>query len=297
MILTVSSKTFRITDDDVEYIEISIFAPAESKEAIMFRMDEMGSLGFEEQEDKIIAYFDPSRSPAKICNELLKFRPVLSSSGLDPSFTCSFQVIPETDWNETWKKDFVPIDVGNNLTIVPSWLAAGSARMPIIIDPGMVFGTGHHETTRTCLCLIERLARSSAPKRRFLDVGTGTGILAIGAARLGFGQIEAVDVDPLAVDAATRNVAANGLTNITVRQGTISAADGSFDAIAANLLSEILIDIAPELAARLNAEGTAVLSGLLAGQEDEVITTLTSAGLAFEEKIIDGKWVSLVFRK
>lgn len=297
MTSTASSRALRITDDAMEYIEISVIAPAESKDAIMFRMTEMGSLGFEEQGDTILAYFAPSRSPAEICQELLSFKPVLSSSGLDPSFTCSLQVIPEIDWNETWKKNFVPIDVGNNLTIVPSWLASDSRRIPVIIDPGMVFGTGHHETTRTCLCLMERLAQYSAHEKRFLDIGTGTGILAIGASRLGFGQIEAVDVDPLAVDAALRNVTANGLTNITVKQGTISAADGSFDVIAANLLSEILVDIAPELAARLKAGGTAILSGLLMGQEEEVLTAMSSAGLSFEEKIIDGKWVSLLFRK
>ncbi|HYQ47534.1 MAG TPA: 50S ribosomal protein L11 methyltransferase [Thermodesulfovibrionales bacterium] len=281
----------------MEFIEISLLAPTESREALMSRMNEMGALGFEEREDRIIAYFEPSRSPEEICHELLGFKSVLSSSGLDPSFTCSFQVIPETDWNETWKKSFVPIDVGNSLTIVPSWLAAESSRMPVIIDPGMVFGTGHHETTRTCLILMERLTRYSAATKRFLDVGTGTGILAIGAARLGFGQIEAVDVDPLAVDAAVRNVAANGLSNIAVKQGTISATEGPFDVIAANLLSEILVDIAPEVTGRLHAGGTAILSGLLTGQEDDVLTAMSSAGLSFQEKIYDGKWVSLVFRK
>jgi ribosomal protein L11 methyltransferase len=205
-------------------------------------------------------------------------------------------VLPDCDWNETWKKSFAPIDVGRTLRIIPSWLNAETDRIPIIIDPGMVFGTGHHETTRTCLSLIEKIAETGN-RKRFLDIGTGTGILAIGASRLGFEQVVAVDVDPLAVDAATRNAAANGLNNIEIRKGAISSVSGTFDVIVANLLSEILIAIAPELAERLNPGGTAILSGLLVGQEDEVIEAICTADLTFREKITDGKWVSLILGK
>jgi ribosomal protein L11 methyltransferase len=186
--------------------------------------------------------------------------------------------------------------VGENLTITPSWLERETVRIPVIIDPGMVFGTGHHETTRTCLSVIERTAKSSN-KKSFLDIGTGTGILAIGAARLGFGKVVAVDVDPLAVDAARRNAEENGLKNIEVREGTIAAAHGAFDVIAANLLSEILTGIARDLADRLNPGGKAILSGLLSGQEEGVIQAMTAAGLTLQEKIQDGKWVSLVMKK
>jgi ribosomal protein L11 methyltransferase len=200
------------------------------------------------------------------------------------------------DWNEDWKKGFTAIDVGENLTIVPSWLRPHTKRIPIIIDPGMVFGTGHHETTRTCLGIIERIAKKHK-NNRLLDIGTGTGILAIGAALLGFDQVLAVDVDPLAVEAAARNAGANNLNNIEIREGTISVADGSFDVIVATLLSEILMGIASELSERLNPGGTAVLSGMLAGQEDDVMQAMTAAALTFQEKIMDGTWATLVVRK
>jgi len=221
---------------------------------------------------------------------------VLEASDLDASFSLSQSVLPEKDWNEIWKKNFTPIDVGDNLTIIPSWLQSETNRIPIIIDPGMVFGTGHHETTRTCLSMIEKIARVTS-KRRFLDIGTGTGILAIGASRLGFEQVTAVDIDPLAVDAARRNAVANGLTNIEVLEGTIQAVSARFDVIAANLLVEILTGIAPELSDRLEPGGRAILSGLLIGQEEDVIRAMASSGLTFQEKIIDGKWVSLVMAK
>jgi ribosomal protein L11 methyltransferase len=107
----------------------------------------------------------------------------------------------------------------------------------------------------------------------------------------------AIDIDPLAVDAAARNVAANGLTNIEVREGTLASVNGTFDAIVANLLSEILIAIAPELSLRLNPDGTAILSGLLVGQEEGVIKAMSSVGLTYRERIIDGTWISLLCSK
>ena len=277
----------------MEYLEITVTVSEESAEAVLCRMGTMGAIGFAEEGSKIIAYFTQASSPAEICHELMGFKAVLASSGLDPSLSCSSRVLPDRDWNETWKKDFRPIDVGNRLTIIPSWLTVETERIPVIIDPGMVFGTGHHETTQTCLVLIEQLAKRYV-RKSFLDVGTGTGILAIGAARLGFEQVMAIDIDPLAVDAATRNVAANGLTNVEVREGTIASVSGTFDAIAANLLSEILIAIAPELSLRLNVDGAAILSGLLVGQENGVIRAMSSAGLTCGERVIDGKWISLI---
>lgn len=280
----------------MEYLEITVSVPEESKEAIMFRMSEMGALGFAEQDGSVIAYFEPVRPPAEICNDLLKFAPVLAAAGLDPSCTCAYRVLPDRDWNETWKKNFVPIDIGDRLTVIPSWLAAETDRIPVIIDPGMVFGTGHHETTRTCLGLIEKLSENAGSKT-LLDIGTGTGILAIGAARLGFEKVTAVDIDPLAVDAAARNVAANGLKTVEVKAGSISSVSGTFDVIVANLLSEILTAIAPEVAARLNPGRTAIVSGLLAGQEDGVIMAMSSAGLICRERVIDGTWISLLFSK
>ena len=277
----------------MEYIEITLTVSEESEEAFMSKMIEMGALGFVEQDGKIIGYFELGQSAGEICDELIRFRSVLESSGLDASYSLSHTVLPDKDWNETWKKNFTPIDVGEDLTIIPSWLKHETGRIPLIIDPGMVFGTGHHETTRTCLSIIERTAKN-CPRRYFLDIGTGSGILAIGAGKLGFDQVIAIDLDPLAVDAARRNVRANQLTNVEVQEGGISAASGTFDVIVANLLSEILIEIAPALAERLKPGGTAILSGMLQGQEDAVIWSMVSAGLTLQEKVIDGKWITLV---
>jgi ribosomal protein L11 methyltransferase len=282
--------------NEMTYIEIIVTASEETHDALINKMSTMGAIGFVEKDGGLIGYFEPNQSPAEIRDKLDQFRSVLKTSGLDASFSLSHTVLPEKDWNETWKKNFTTIDVGDNLTIIPSWLQPETNRIPIIIDPGMVFGTGHHETTRTCLGLIEKIARAGI-KRRFLDIGTGTGILAIGAARLGFEQVTAIDIDPLAVDAAQRNAEANSLTNIEIHEGTIQSVSAGFDLIAANLLVEILIGMAPELSDRLERGGRAILSGLLIGQEESVIAAMASAGLTFQEKIIDGKWVSLIVAK
>ena len=276
------------------YYEITISAPDESREAIMNRLMEMGSTGFLEKEEKILAYFEEKVAIDGILEELTRFSDVLKSAGLDPFFSLEYSLLPQKDWNENWKKNFSPIDIGKNLTIIPSWLKKDTNRIPVIIDPGMVFGTGYHETSRTCLVLIEGLAEG-IQKDSCLDIGTGSGILAIGAAKLGFRHVTAVDIDPMAIDAAVRNVEENGLRNIIVKEGEIFAVDGSFDLIVANLLSGILVDISAEIASRLNHGGKTILSGMLSGQEIDVIEAYEKAGLSLSKTVVNGQWVTLVF--
>ena len=278
------------------YYEFTITAPEESREAIINRVSEMGSTGFLEKEDKILAYFEDKKDVREITDNLNLFRDVLKTSGLDPAFSFEYSLLPDKDWNENWKKSFVPIDIGENLTIIPSWLKKDTNRVPVIIDPGMVFGTGYHETSQDRLVLIEKISKDNR-KESCLDIGTGSGILAIGAAKLGFKQVTAVDIDPMAIDAAVRNVEENGLTNVVVREGDIFSVEGTFDLIVANLLSGILVDIATEIVSRLNPQGKAVLSGMLTDQEDEVIKAFINAGLTLSETVISGKWVTLLFSR
>jgi len=276
------------------YYELAITAPDESRDAIMNKMTDMGSTGFLEKEGKILAYFEENIDIAGVCEELSVFRDVLRSSGLDPVFSFEYTLLPDKDWNENWKKNFVPIDIGENLTIIPSWLKKDTGRIPVIIDPGMVFGTGYHETSQTCLIIIEKISKGGH-KESCLDIGTGSGILAVGAAKLGFRNVTAVDIDPMAIDAAKRNVEENSLSNVLIKEGDIKAVEGLFDLIVANLLSGILVDIAPEILTRLNPGGKAILSGMLAGQEDDVRKAYEKAGLTLNETVVSGKWVTLVF--
>lgn len=278
------------------YYEFLLRGAGESCDAITNMLAELGCLGTFERDGLLVAFFRDGRDVAEIRDSLAGFRSVLRESGLDAGYSFDYHYLSERDWNESWKRRFEPVDVGESLAIVPPWKRDKDGRISIIIDPGMAFGTGHHETTRTCLGLIERISRTCR-RERFLDVGTGTGILAIGAARLGFSRVTAVDIDPLATDAALRNASLNGLSGIEVFEGTIDDAEGPFDLIAANLIAGTLIRLAHSIALHLDVKGTAVLSGMLAGQEDAVISAFAAEGVLLEERIEDGRWVSLVLRR
>jgi ribosomal protein L11 methyltransferase len=277
-----------------KYYEFTLRIPDESRDAVLNKMMEIGSSGFFEREGELIAYFEDRIDITGICDELIRFRGVLKSSGLDPSYFFEYSVLPEKDWNETWKKNFLPRDVGENLMIVPSWLTPEPGRIPLIIDPGMAFGTGNHETSRACLMFIEKYSKDGKGKR-LLDIGTGTGILAIAASKLGISCVTGIDTDPLAIQAALGNAKMNELDNVSLFIGSITAVKGPFDIITANLYSELLIQMSEELVLRLKpGKGIAILSGMLRGQEDGVSEAFKEKGLQCIDTVFDGEWVSLV---
>lgn len=275
------------------YYEFTIVVPEESKDALVHRMSDMGCLGVTEYGEKIVAYFRDTHDIIKLRDGLTSFKKILKESGLDPDFTFDYFYLSERDWNESWKKKLQPIDVGDVFSVLPPWEEERAGRINIVIDPGMAFGTGHHHTTKTCLLLINRFSCQCA-KGRFLDVGTGTGILAIGASKVGFKEVVGVDIDPLAIDASLRNIGHNRLDNIVIREGDITVTDGTFDFIAANLLSEVITSIAPEIAARLRGPGIVLLSGIIVGQEEGVMAAMETLTLKCVEKVVEDMWVSLV---
>jgi ribosomal protein L11 methyltransferase len=275
------------------YYEFTVAVAEESRDAVTNKMSEMGCLGSFEKDGNIIAYFPDRYDIIALRDGLQLFRTTLRESGLTPEIFFDYVFLSERDWNESWKKRFLPTDVGERFSIVPPWEKSVHGRLTLIIDPGMAFGTGHHETTKTCLVLMEKRSQDNKHKR-FLDVGTGTGILSIGGSKLGYGYVVGVDTDPLAVDAAQRNVRLNGLESVEIRKGSIADVEGFFDVIVANLMSEVLIEIAPQISSHLSASGFVILSGMLIGQEEDVIAAMENAGLDPKDKFVDGRWVSLV---
>src|SRR5512143_2634543 len=278
------------------YYEFTITIADQFKDRLIKRLMDSGCLGVIDQDDSFIAYFPATADIKTIESELSLIMTLLgtSSADLEPTFTR--RLIPEQDWNESWKKGFKPLDVGRRFTILPPWEEKRKGRINLIIDPAMPFGTGHHETTRSCLVLMEKYAADSGTKS-FLDVGTGTGILAIAAVKLGFKRVVAVDTDILATDAALTNSRLNDASNIEIRQGSIEDVSGAFDVIAANLISGVLVHLAPSIALHLKQGGVVILSGILTGQDVEVAESMTRAGLCLLERYPDGKWTSLVVGK
>ena len=278
------------------YYEFTITIADRFKDRLIKKLMDSGCLGVIDQDDSFIAYFPETVDVKTIERELSLVKTLLGASGAGPEPTFNSRLIPDQDWNESWKKGFHAIDVGERFTILPPWEDIRKDRINLIIDPAMAFGTGHHETTRSCLVLMEKYAANSGTKS-FLDVGTGTGILAIAAVKIGFERVVAVDTDILAVDAARTNSRLNNASEMEIREGSVSDLNQTFDVIAANLISGVLVLLAPAIASHLKQGGVAILSGILAGQDDEVVESMAQAGLSLLERYPDGKWTSLVVGK
>ncbi|NLW80304.1 MAG: 50S ribosomal protein L11 methyltransferase [Desulfovibrionales bacterium] len=205
------------------------------------------------------------------------------------------------DWGSAWKKYFTPIPIGSRFVVVPSWLRdEPQGAQPIVIEPKMAFGTGHHQTTALCLGALDRLSSEGVilPGQSFLDLGTGSGILGIAAAKLGLSGL-GLDIDPVAVDNARENAALNSVEDrLELDAGSIDAvAPGRrFDCILANILANPLIDLAEDIAARLASPGVLVLSGILREQADRVASAYTVQGLSAPDISFSGEWALLVFR-
>jgi len=278
------------------YYEFTIKVPETFKDTLIHRLSEAGCLGVIENDEFLVAYFPEKLDISDVKTDLSIMKAILEKAGRSHELSYECALIPEQDWNAAWKKDFRPVDAGERFTILPPWEEKRPGRINLVIDPGMAFGTGHHETTRSCLTLMEKYA--TIPKKNsFLDLGTGTGILAIAASKLGCRRVVGIDTDPLAVDAARKNIETNRTPEVDIREGSLSEIDETFDVIAANLISGVLVQLAGELSAALNTGGIAILSGILSGQEGEVIEAMSAAGLRTLERYRDGKWVSLVVER
>jgi ribosomal protein L11 methyltransferase len=209
-----------------------------------------------------------------------------------------FRAIAEEDWAEAWKEQLVVLRVGQHIVIQPSWLDHLPASEDIVIqlDPGMAFGTGLHPTTQMCLAALEELVWPGAD---VLDLGTGSGILAIAAAKLGARQVLAVDNDSQAVKAARNNVVTNGVREIvSVKRGSLSKVSGNYDVVAVNILAKVIVDMLQKgLATRVRPGGMLITAGIIAAQAPQVITVLEQSTLALAGRRQEGDWVSLLARR
>ena len=281
-----------------------------AREAVEYGLMEAGALGTEtndaaDQRLRISAYFDqlPEREVVRSAlAETLRLYDLPSSS----ISSMDVREVADEDWLGEWKKNWQPVRTGRFL-VAPPWSEIPELGDQIIIriEPGMAFGTGTHETTRLCLAAIERHYRGGS----FLDVGTGTGILAIAAAKLAEQKraqlppasaplpeavIEACDIDADAIDIARENARLNGVDGMIVfRVGTMEEATASADVVCANLTADVIVPMLPEL---LGATcGRLILSGILDTQADGVMARLRELGINSPSAIErDGEWVAVI---
>jgi len=246
---------------------------------------------------RVTAYFPWDTDLHLLKQAFLDFLPALADSfGREAGTFVSAAEITDCGWAEKWKEHFTARRVGKRLVVKPSWedYEAAPGEVVLTIDPGQAFGTGTHETTRMCLELTEALYASSAAPREVLDVGTGTGILGIAAARLGARRVVAVDVDPRAVEAASENARVNGVQDRFEALPTpLERIPGSYDLVLANLIAEILVDLKEDLASHTAPGGSLVISGILAEKEAWVEEEFASLGLRPAARRRDGQWIAL----
>jgi ribosomal protein L11 methyltransferase len=201
--------------------------------------------------------------------------------------------LQEDDWAHAWKKFYTLQHISAHIVLKPSWLdyTAQSDEVVIELDPGMAFGTGLHPTTRLCLAALEQYL---TPRMRVLDVGTGSGVLAIAAAKLGAKLVDARDIDPIAVETAGTNVEINHVTDIvSVTSGSITTADksGTFDLITANILAETIAELAPALAHHLAPAGILIASGILVDKAALVQEAFPLNDLSLIETMQEEDWL------
>ena len=201
------------------------------------------------------------------------------------------------EWSESWKKHFKPMDIGQRLRVVPSWLAGQSDRIELVINPGLSFGTGNHFTTRFCLEQLDRFVPQSGAKT-MLDIGTGSGVLAIAAVKLGVEQALGVDFDPICIECSMENALANGVAGQTeFRQHDITDGwpDEKYDIVCANIYSSLLIDNAATL---LRIAGKyLMLTGIREVELDSVADTFVRLGGREIVRDCDSEWGGLVMQK
>ncbi|MDD3276006.1 MAG: 50S ribosomal protein L11 methyltransferase [Kiritimatiellales bacterium] len=214
-----------------------------------------------------------------------------------PNFGKAIREYADEEWAESWKKHFKPMDIGQNLRVVPPWLSGETDRIELVINPGLSFGTGNHFTTRFCLEQLDRFVPQSGAKT-MLDIGTGSGVLAIAAVKLGVESALGVDFDPICVECSAENAEANGVADkTTFRQHDITHGwpDEKYDIVCANIYSTLLIDNASTL---LRVAGKyLMLTGIREMELDGVADTFVQLGGKEIVRDSDNEWGGLVFTR
>lgn len=200
------------------------------------------------------------------------------------------RVVADEDWIAKYQKSIEPIEVGN-FYVRPTWCEPVANKIEIIIDPALAFGSGHHETTSSCLKLIEKYAKAGST---LLDVGCGSGILAIGAAKLG-GIVEICDTDILAIENATKNFELNQVKFANAWEGSASLSKNTYDVVVANIVADVLVFISNDLKKALKKDGILIMSGILVVHKDKVLAKFAKYDVV--EEIILGDWYSVVLKE
>ncbi len=239
---------------------------------------------------RVHVYLAPGESPAALAEDI---RSRLAAADIPNRLL--LDKVRQEDWENAWKQHYHAIEIGEKLVVAPSWEVCESQRTILRLDPGMAFGTGTHETTLLCLEALEREVKGG---ETLLDIGTGSGILAVGALLLGAGQAFGVDIDPMCVKTARENAQRNGVSGrFKAKVGDLaSGVGGSYGIITANIVADAILRLAPALPPLLAPGGLFIASGVLTERGEEVRAGLEAAGLADTEIREKNGWVAILGR-
>jgi ribosomal protein L11 methyltransferase len=290
---------------ETNWLTVHLLIPVEWAEGLSsFLMDRRAS-GIEEIDEgrewkRLRAYFSPGTRKRELLSAIHRY--VRSLKRIFPSelnYRIEDRLLPDQDWGENWKRYFKPVQVTPRIVVKPPWRPVRSRKGQRIVEiiPGMAFGTGTHGTTRLCVQALER--RLKGRGLSVLDVGTGSGILSIVAAKLGAEKVWAVDPDELSVDIARTNVDLNGVQKrIKIRRGSLRDVPGKFDLVIANIDLRVLRRIRIPLVRHLKTRGFLILSGILEREETGIRDRYSEVkGLQWVGSSRQGEWACLTFQK
>jgi ribosomal protein L11 methyltransferase len=285
--------------------QLTVPTSTETSDGLTNFLWEQGALGVVEEEapgvpPRLRAFFAESRSSTGLLTAVADYRASLRALGCRLAGDAELAPLLDEAWASAWQQSFLPRLVGRRLRVLPPWLdgngaepAAGADdRVTVVIEPGRAFGTGHHGTTEGCLVLLEE-ALAAAPGAAVLDIGTGTGILAIAALRLGAPSVLAIDLDPDAVAATRVNAERNGCAGLTVRLAEPPEIDEAAPIVVANLLTHSHLALAAQYARLVAPGGQLVLGGMLEDEDDRVTVALAAAGFERRARVALEGWASL----
>ena len=282
----------------MDWQEISISVPHEYVEPVSYLFSRYGrvlTMESDGPERIILRTYLPAASRQRLARIEVGVKLV---SLLEPMGDLIVKEVPEADWQNSWKSHFDLLKIGRRLVIKPSWIdyEHQSGEVIVEIDPGMAFGTGYHPTTYTCLQALEQLVRTGAS---VLDLGAGSGILSIASLGLGAARVVALDIDSQAVRAARQNFRRTKTTEqVTLAQGSLphgAAGPGQFDVVVANISARAICDRAPFICPALAAQGALIASGMVLGQETQVVATFKELGYSVIQEWSRDDWTTLAF--
>lgn len=284
------------------WLQLSLRTHPSALDAVSNFLIERGSPGVVIKKNEVQAYFVNSAESSSVRRDVQRFLRGIRSIYPDVSERhLHWKILKERNWNRAWRRFFTPQRIGKMFWVTPPWIKPPSfrRRQVILIEPGMAFGTGTHATTRACLELIEKVAPELSGKQfTALDLGTGSGILAIALAKLGVKKIIALDNDPVALKVARENVCSNGVQEqIVLSRSNLVQVRKPFLLVVANLTAEAILEIADELTKRVPSKGYLILSGILKPKEGDVSRRFYLEGFRIVERKGEKEWMTLLLKR